>query len=399
MNEYDACVSRTVLHADMDAFYASVEQRDDPALRGKPVLVGGASRRGVVAAASYEARRFGARSAMPMVEALRRCPDAIVVHPRMGRYAEVSDRVFSIFERYTPLVEPLSLDEAFLDVTASRALFGDGVAIARAIKHAVRDELELTVSVGVATSKFVAKIASDLRKPDGLVVAPAGEEAAFLAPLPVGRMWGVGAKAEARLQPAGIRTIGDLARASVARLESLLGSWGAEVQQLARGLDDRPVIPDREAQSIGAEETFEEDLTEREDLEAELLTQSARVARRLNKAGISGRVVVVKLKYADFTLKSRRASLPEPVCDTDSIYDAARAQLDRFDLAGRRVRLTGVSVTDLVQGPPPRLLFEDARVEKRRRVQQAVDAIADRFGASGVTRASILAKQSKGPKR
>jgi DNA polymerase-4 len=391
-------VTRTVLHADMDAFYASVEQRDDPALRGKPVLVGGASRRSVVAAASYEARRFGARSAMPMGEALRRCPDAIVVPPRMRRYAEVSDRVFDVFERFTPLVEPLSLDEAFLDVTASQSLFGDGEQIARAVKAQVREELELTVSVGVATSKFVAKIASDLEKPNGLVIAPAGHEARFLAKLPVSRMWGVGAKAEAQLRTAGIRTIGDLAQASVARLESLLGSFGPGARKLARGEDDRPVVPDREAKTIGAEETFEDDLTERADLEARLLDQAARVARRLGKAGLSGRVVAVKLKYSDFTLQSRRVSLPEPVSDTDSIYQTARAQLDRFELAGRRVRLTGVAVADLVAGTP-RLLFEDPEVEKRRRVQRTVDAIVDRFGASGVTRATLLAGEPPKPRK
>jgi DNA polymerase-4 len=230
------------------------------------------------------------------------------------------------------------------------------------------------------------------------VVAPAGDEARFLAKLPVSRMWGVGAKAEAQLRTAGIRTIGDLARASVARLESLLGSFGADAQKLARGEDDRPVVPDREAKTIGAEETFEDDLTERVDLEAHLLDQAARVARRLGKAGLSGRVVAVKLKYSDFTLRSRRVSLPEPVSDTDSIYQAARAQLDRFELAGRRVRLTGVAVADLVVGAP-RLLFEDPEVEKRRRVQRTVDAIVDRFGASGVTRATLLAGEPPKPRK
>ena len=219
----------------MDAFYASVEQRDHPELRGKPVLVGGPSARGVVAAASYEARKFGARSAMPMAEALRRCPQAIVVPGRHGHYAAVSSQVFAIFRRYTPLVEGLSLDEAFLDVTGSRALFGDGVEIARRIKAAIRGELELTASAGVAPSKFIAKIASDLEKPDGLVVVRAGEEEAFLAPLSIDRMWGIGPRAAVHLREAGLETIGDLARAGEGRLERLLGSWGASVHRLARG--------------------------------------------------------------------------------------------------------------------------------------------------------------------
>src|SRR5580698_11007059 len=233
--------ARTILHVDMDAFYASVEQRDDPALRGKPVIVGGRSRRGVVLAASYEVRPSGVRSAMPMAEALRRAPDAIVVPPRRDAYAEASEQAFAIFRRYTPLVEPLSLDEAFLDVTGSRAIFGDGEAIASAIKRDVRQELRLTASAGVAPCKFAAKIASDLRKPDGLVVVPSGEVAAFLAPLPVERMWGIGPKTAPKMHAMGYRTIGDLARADESALERLLGSWGTEVGRLARGEDARDV--------------------------------------------------------------------------------------------------------------------------------------------------------------
>jgi DNA polymerase-4 len=235
---------RKIIHIDMDAFYASVEQNDDPKLRGKPVIVGGPSRRGVVTAASYEARPFGVHSAMPMAEAQRLCPQAIVVPPRMARYAEVSGIVFEIFGRFTPLVEGLSLDEAFLDVTHSQSLFGDGATIARRIKDAVRRETGLVASAGVASSKFVAKVASDLRKPDALVVVPDGEEAAFLAPLVIERMWGVGKKTAPRLHAEGLRLIGDLARADPMRLEQLLGSWGREVHRLARGEDDRDVVPD-----------------------------------------------------------------------------------------------------------------------------------------------------------
>ncbi|HWL86674.1 MAG TPA: DNA polymerase IV, partial [Polyangiaceae bacterium] len=249
---------RSIVHVDMDAFYASVEIRDAPALRGKPVLVGGAKRRGVVLAASYEARVFGAHSAMPMAEAMRLCPQATVVPPRHERYAEVSRKVFAIFERYTPLVEGLSMDEAFLDVTESRSLFGDGAAIARAIKSDVSKELGLTASAGVATSKFVAKVASDLKKPDGLVVVPEDREgvAAFLAPLAIERMWGVGPKTSPRLRALGICTLGDLASCDERVLDDMLGSWGRHVRELARGIDPREVEPDRAAKSVGAEETY-----------------------------------------------------------------------------------------------------------------------------------------------
>src|SRR5579883_26373 len=252
---------KTILHVDMDAFCASVEQRDDPSLRGKPVIVGGPSRRGVVLAASYEVRPSGVRSAMSMAEALRRAPHAVVVRPRHEAYARASERAFAIFRRYTPLVEPLSLDEAFLDVTASRALFGDGGSIGRAIKRDVAAELGLTASAGVAPCKFVAKVASDLSKPDGLlVVAPADVEA-FLAPLAVERMWGVGPKTAPALRALGYRTLGDLARAGADALEGVLGAWGVEVTRLARGLDERDVVADGVARSIGAEQTYEQDLT------------------------------------------------------------------------------------------------------------------------------------------
>jgi DNA polymerase-4 len=387
---------RTVLHADMDAFFASVEQRDDPRLRGRPVLVGGPSKRSVVCAASYEARPSGARSAMPMAEALRRCPDAVVVPARHARYAEVSADVFAVFRRFTPLVEGLSLDEAFLDVTASQSLFGDGVAIAHRIKDAIRSELELCVSVGVASSKFVAKIASDLEKPNGLVAVTHGDEARFLAPLAIERMWGVGPKSATRLHRAGLATIGDLARAGAPRLEALLGSAGVLIAELARGVDPREVVPDRAAVSIGAEETFEEDLTQRSDLEARLLGQAARLAGRMSRAERCGRVIVVKVRYADFTLVTRRFKLAQPISDTDSIYERARELLDRFDLANRRVRLIGIAMTELIEGAPPRLLFEDPKTDKRRRLQELVDQVEGRFGHASVTRATLLQPSKEG---
>jgi DNA polymerase IV len=382
---------KTILHVDMDAFYASVEQRDDPALRGKPVIVGGRSRRGVVLAASYEVRPSGVRSAMPMAEALRRAPDAIVVPPRREAYAQASEAAFAVFQRYTPLVEPLSLDEAFLDVTGSKSLFGDGETIARSIKDAVKNELSLTASAGVAPSKFVAKIASDLRKPDGLVVVRYEEVAAFLRPLPIERMWGVGPKTAPRMRELGIRTLADLADASDEKLERLLGSWGPHAGRLARGEDERDVIPDGTARSIGAEETYEEDLVGAEAIGATLLEHASRVARRLLRAGLRARTVVVKIKYADFSIRSRSVTLPAAVQDTDAIHRAALECLARVPLQQRRVRLTGVSVSGIEAGPPEPTLFRDAAAERRRALEEVTTRIADRFNDEGaVTRASLV---------
>jgi DNA polymerase-4 len=385
---------RQILHVDMDAFYASVEQRDDPSLRGKPLIVGGPSKRGVVSAASYEARPFGVRSAMSMADALRRCPQAIVVPPRHAHYAEVSHGVFAIFRRFTPLVEGLSLDEAFLDVTASRSLFGDGEEIARRIKDAIWSELALKASAGVAPSKFVAKIASDLRKPDALVVVREDEVQAFLSPLPIERMWGIGQKSAPRMHAVGMHTLGDLARADPALLERLFGTWGPEMARLARGDDPREVDPDRDAKSIGSEETFDHDLGRREDLERALLAQSEHVASRLFGEGLAARGITVKLKYADFTLKTRARTLPEPIATTSAIYEVARALLDKHELAAAgprsRVRLTGVSASHLVPIDETRLLFPDEKHEKQKKLEAVSAALRDKFGGTQVTRATLL---------
>ncbi len=291
-------------------------------------------------------------------------------------------------------MEPLSLDEAFLDVTASQALFGDGAAIARAIKLAVKQELRLTASAGVAPCKFAAKVASDLRKPDGLVVVPDDGVAEFLRPLPIERMWGVGPKTAPKMHELGYATIGDLTRAPTETLERVLGVWGIEVARLARGEDERDVVPDAQAKSIGAEETYEEDLVGPDAIAPTLLDHAARVAlRRLVRAGLSARTVTVKIKYADFSLRTRRTTLPEPVQDTDAIHRAAVEVLARIPLEGRRVRLTGVSVSGIHDGPPPPVLFHDENAEKRRRVEEVAKRIADRFGDEGaVTRATLLGK-------
>jgi DNA polymerase-4 len=392
-------VTRTILHLDMDAFYASVEVRDDPSLRGKPVVVGGSSRRGVVCAASYEARKFGVHSAMPTARAYRLCPQAIFLPPRMARYAEVSDRVFEVFHRYTPLVEGLSIDEAFLDVTASRSLFGSGETIARRIKEDVASELRLDVSAGVADSKFVAKIASDLHKPNALVVVPPGTSREFLAGLPIERMWGVGAKTAPKLRALGFATLGDLALAEDDRLERVLGSWGAAVRALARGDDTRAVVPDRDAKSIGAEETHENDLTTLDEISRELLASAQRIAQRMLRAGVAGRTVHVKVKLADFTLLTRQTTLPEAAADTLAIHAAACALLPKFPLKNARVRLTGLSVSGLeLLGSAP-TLFPDPGAVKRQKLEELVRAVSDRWdgdGAAKVTRAALLGSGGSG---
>ena len=386
---------RSILHVDMDAFYASVEQRDDPALRGKPVIVGGPSLRGVVTAASYEARPFGVRSAMSMAEAMRRCPQAIVVTPSFQKYTGASRAVFAIFRRYTPLVEGLSLDEAFLDVTASRSLFGDGETIARRIKDEIRREVHLTASAGVAPAKFIAKIASDLRKPDGLVVVREHEARAFLAPLPIERMWGMGEKSAPHAHASGFHTLGDLASATDEQLARAFGNHGPSMGRLARGDDPREVEPERDALSIGAEETFEGDLVAREALERALLGQSVRVAQRLFAEGLSARAISVKLKYADFVVKTRAMQLSEPVSDTDAIFRAARELLGRFELGKKGVRLTGISMSKL--GPLGEVvtLFPDVRLERGNKLEAAQAALREKFGDGSVTRAALLGRSTR----
>lgn len=380
---------RTVIHFDMDAFFASVEQLDNPDLRGRPVLVGARSRRGVVTAASYEARPSGVRSAMSMVEALRRCPEAIVVPPRRSRYTEVSRAVFSIFRRYTPLVEGLSIDEAFLDVTGSRSLFGDGPKIAASIKKEIRDEVGLTGSAGVAPNKFVAKIASELDKPDGLTVVPQGRAAEFLAPLPLERMWRVGPKARVKLRAAGLRTIGDLAQLDSGTMQQLLGSWGPVARELARGNDERPVVVGSPPKSLGTESTFEQDLTTKEAMLKPILRQSMEVADRLVDRGLWAHVVTLKIKYGDHRIRTRQIRLPRAVSDTDSIFRAASDLLDRFDDLTSGVRLTGVAASVFSDDPGDEL-FLDVDLARRERLAATTQALRERFGTTGLTRASLL---------
>ncbi len=380
---------RAILHVDMDAFYASVEQRDDPSLRGKPVVVGGHSRRGVVSAASYEAREYGIHSAMPMMTALKRCPHAVVVSGNMQRYAEVSDQVFDVFHRYTPLVEGLSIDEAFLDVTGSQALFGDAISIARRIKEDIYAETGLRASAGVAPSKFVAKVASDLDKPDGLVVVAAESVREFLAPLPIRRMWGVGPKAAERLVALGFETIGDLTEVRAEVLESVLGTWGLRIWHLAHGDDDRAIVTEREAKSIGAEVTFEEDLMDQDAFETAILSQTVRVATRLRRAGLWAHVITVKVKNPRHKSKTRQMRIDPPACDTDTIFATAKALLDRVPGLEEGARLIGVSASDLTEDPP-RSLFPDEQREKRERLEALTGELHARFGKQSATRARLL---------
>jgi DNA polymerase-4 len=377
---------RAIVHLDMDAFYASVEQRDQAELRGKPVIVGGHPHRGVVLAASYEVRPFGVRSAMPMAEALRRAPHALVVPPRPAAYAAASEQVFAILESVTPLVEPLSLDEAFLDVTASQSLFGTPAAIAASLRARIARELELSASAGIAAVKFVAKIASELAKPNGQCEVPAAETRSFLAPLPVGRLWGVGPKTESALFAAGIRTIGELAARAPGDLErqlpGALGLW-----ELACGVDPRQVEPDRDAKSVGSEDTFDQDLRGKEPLYPFIHAQALRVGRRLRRAGVRARVVQLKVKLADFTLVTRRCTLPEPTDDGQSLYRAALALLERYDLR-RPVRLTGVAGQGL-SATPPQLPLIAAPPTRSERLNAALDRIADRFGSRAVAPADL----------
>jgi nucleotidyltransferase/DNA polymerase involved in DNA repair len=385
-------MARTVLHVDMDAFYAAIEQRDRPELRGKPVIVGADPKRGagrgVVSTASYEARPFGVRSAMPVSQAYRLCPQGIFVPPDMARYGAVSRQIFEVMGRFTDLVEPISVDEAFLDVTGSRKALGDGVTIARQLKAAIREATQLTASVGVSTCKLVAKIASDLRKPDGIVVVPPGHEAGFLAPLPVRRLWGVGPKAEERLLGMGIRTIGELA--SLDPDQQRLGTHGHDLVLLARGIDPRPVVADgADAKSVGAEHTFDIDVDDPAELRRTLLFLCDTVAGRLRRAELRGRTLTLKYRDAAFHTLTRAETLGSPTDAGDVLFEAA------FRLFGsvhgrRKVRLLGVYAS----GFDERQL--DLFPEPQRPADRLRDAVAERFGKGALTRASLLRPPRKG---
>jgi DNA polymerase IV len=382
-------VTRTILHVDLDAFFAAVEQRDRPELRGKPVIVGGGgpNDRGVVSAASYEARRFGVHSAMPLRQAGRLCPDGIFLPVDGAKYQAASRDVMAVLRRFTPLVEMISIDEAFLDVTGSRKLFGEGEAIGRKIKKAVRDEVRLTISVGVASTKLVAKIASDLRKPDGLVVVPPGEEAAFLAPLPISRLWGVGERTAIALQDYGVRTIGELAALDPQVLTRRFGKHGGALAGRARGEDADPVSDHADAKSIGHEHTFDVDTADRETIERTLLAMAEGVAGRLRSSGVKAGTITVKIRDSTFHTITRQRTLPAPTDLTDPIWTTA-LELARPEVRGIRVRLLGVTASNL--GSPDQLpLFGDGD-DRVRRTVEAADELRRRFGERAVTRARLV---------
>jgi DNA polymerase IV len=386
--------SRTVLHVDMDAFYASVELLRRPELRGQPVVVGGSGERGVVAAASYEARRYGIRSAMPATRARRLCPHAVFLPGDHDHYGEVSARIMAVFREMTPLVEPLSLDEAFLDVTGTRRLHGDGATIARAIRERVLAQEGLTCSVGVAPTKLLAKLASEAAKPraslagteagPGVVVVEPGDELAFLHPLPVQALWGVGPKTLEKLKRLGVQTVGDLAAIDERALVASLGAaHGAHLHRLSRGIDDRAVVPDQAPKSIGHEETFAHDHHRHETLHRELLRLSDSVAGRLRAAGVAGRTVTVKVRFGDFHTITRSATPGRPLDTGPDIVGVAADLLRQVDPTPG-VRLLGVHVSGLVDGGTRQLSLDDLGGTSWTEATTAVDAIRARFGADAI---------------
>jgi len=389
--------ARTILHVDMDAFYASVEERDNPGLKGKPLIVGGSGARAVVAAASYAVRCFGVRSAMPMREALRLCPDAIVVPPRMARYQEVSEQVFEIFRGFTPLVEGLSLDEAFLDVTASRDLLGDPEVIGAEIRRRIAEKTGLTASVGIAPNKLLAKIASDLHKPDGMCRIDAGNIRDILDALPIQKLFGVGQKTLGTAHAAGIRTFGDVRAAGDETLWRAFGKHGKAIRDRACGLDDRPVEPDREEKSISAEETFAADIHAAADLTAQIVRLADRTASRLRAHRLLAGTVNVKIRRADFTTYTRQRSMQPPTQETAILSAAAQSLLSAWVRTQPRagVRLLGVGVSGL-QPLRQSDLFSGALPDSGARLDSAVDGIRERFGEGLLTRASLLARTNHG---
>jgi len=391
-------MGRTIIHVDMDAFYASVEMLDNPELLGKPVVVGGLSSRSVVSAASYEARKFGIHSAMPTLTAHKLCPEAIFMPVRMGRYREVSGQIMAIFRRFTPLVEPISLDEAFLDVTGSGKLFGSGVEIAACIRELIRAETGLTASAGVATSKLLAKIASDLLKPDGLTIVEPGRERLFLAELPISKLWGVGRTTLKSLKMLSVETIGDLAALPLEILTAKYGKHGTHMHYSALGIDDRPVIPAREAKSIGHEDTFSEDIKDMKIIRKELLSLATRVGSRLRRHEKEGKTIFIKVKFSDFSTNTRSTTLKDSTDDSREIYQLALELLKKTDAGRRPVRLLGISVSNLTIGQTDRQpgLFNTDRANARgRELHRAMDQINRKYGGKAINPATLIDKKQR----
>ena len=388
-------MSTPILHVDMDAFYASVECIKDPSLKGKPLIVGGQGGRGVVTSASYEAREYGIHSAMPMVRARRLCPHAVYVGNDFEAYLHYSRQIRDIFYSFTPLVEPLSLDEAFLDISGSVRLFGDPVTIAQTVKRRIAD-LGLPCTVGVAPNKFLAKLASTRGKPDGLLVVPPDRIEEFLHPLPIDALWGVGPQTAEALRRLGLKTVGQVAQMPKRTLERAVGeSLGAHLHYLSNGIDDRVVTPNEGAKSIGSEETFLHDLDASDAVLRELLRLSDRTAERLRSSGLCGRTVAIKVRYSNFQTLTRAKTLSAEIDTAPEIYEVARGLFSKLDRAGQRIRLLGVTVSGLQPGPPRRqmlLLGSERDQTKQGEVSKAVDSIRGRFGREAVTPATLLDK-------
>jgi DNA polymerase IV len=386
-----SAAERTILHVDLDAFFAAVEALDNPELRGKPVLVGGNGPRAVVSTASYEARPFGCRSAMPMATALRLCPQAIVVKPHYHRYRELSDRMYRILEDFTPVIQPMGLDEAFLDLTGSEKLLGDGKAVAGQIKQRVRDELKLTISAGVAPNKFLAKLGSDLQKPDGLTVINAQNLDQILPPLPISRIWGIGPKTAKKLNGLGIHKIGDFRRLPLKLLVDQFGAEGARYHQLAHGQDDRPVTPDSQAKSIGQEQTFGVDIDDPDELRTILLSEVQNVASRLRRHGLLARGVTLKIRDGQFNTITRAGKLEEPSDVTQVLWECASGIFDKWaSQSFKPLRLLGAQATHLSSDAAQLPLFEDQSTLRQRRVDDALDRINSKLGHRVVRRGGGL---------
>ncbi|WP_378955657.1 DNA polymerase IV [Pelosinus sp. sgz500959] len=381
---------RWILHIDMDAYFASIEQRDHPAYRDKPVIIGGLSGRGVVSTASYEARVYGVRSAMPMTEARRRCPEGIFLMPNMDKYAYVSDQIRHIFEDFSPLVEPLSMDEAFLDVTGMEYLYPDATDIARQIKAKIKNEINLTASAGVATNKFLAKLASDLQKPNGLVTIHPGEEISLLAPMPVHKLWGVGHATANLLKKLQIETINDFRHADIKLLEHHLGIGAIDLYNLAWGRDSRPVIPDREAKSIGNENTFERDLRSLDEIKGVLIALSEKLGWRLRKVGLWGRTITLKIRFSSFRTVTRSITLPSAISLDEKIYQTACEMLQKIPLH-EGVRLLGITVSKLGHGSGQLSLFDESKEsnERQEKITAVMDKLKDKFGERIITRGRV----------
>jgi DNA polymerase-4 len=385
--------SKHIIHLDMDAFYPSVEVLDNPALKGKPVIVGGSSERGVVSSASYEARKFGIHSAQPIAKARRLCPDGIFLPVRMSRYQEISKQVFAIFHRFTPLVEPISIDEAFLDVTGSIRLFGQPENIAKKIKKIILAETGLTISAGVASSKFVAKIASDIDKPDGLTVVHPDGVKDFLDPLPVKKMWGVGKKTMLLLSGLNINTFKDLRQTPVEVLGKKFGKHGVKIHFLAMGIDERGVITEHDMKSIGHEQTFLQDMMSLDVAKKELLVLGNKVARRMRHKGLKGKTVTLKVKYSDFVQITRSTTLPEPTDDGLEIYTVACRLLKKTEITKKPIRLLGVSLSQLSFsgiGIQLSLFDQDPSSQKRQRLNTVLDSLYEKFGDKSVVPGTLL---------